>query len=226
MSSLTSIFEKVKEAGWFVLGLGVMVIFVVIIAIFLNGAIYIGEKIIPFLQILLGWASAIFFLILLPLDLIRKTRKVAGTATFYFSYLSGFTLWFYAALSAYYLWGFLGLIVGLFLAGVGVLPIAILASLFNGEWTILWNLLYLAALTYGSRILAIYTLSKVEERQDPVLADNEYQDNNVSITEAEIVSEPIDDDEMYTFCTCGKRLEWKKPDSLPLFCKYCGTKLK
>ncbi len=218
--------ERVKGAGAFVLGLGAMVVIGFVIAIFLNGAVFIGEKILPFLQGFLSWASAVFFLILLPLDFIRKTRRLAGTATFYFSYIAGFTLWFYAALAAYYLWGFLGLIIGIFLAGVGVLPIAILASLFNSEWTILWNLLYLAALTYGSRILSIYTLSKAEELHESIPIDNGYQDNQENITEAEIVSESVEDDEMYTFCTCGKRLEWKKPDSLPHFCKYCGTQLK
>lgn len=215
MSPLTSILEKVKEAGWFVLGLGMMVVIGVIFAIFLNGAIYIGEKIVPFLQILLGWASAIFFFILLPLDLIQKTRKVAGIATFYFSYLSGFTLWFYAALSAYYLWGFLGLIVGLFIAGVGVLPVAILASLFNGEWTILWNLLYLAALTYGSRMLSIHTLSKAEETTDdmPSIEGAYSSPQEESIREAEIVSSS-------NFCSqCGKELI-----NNPAFCKYCGAK--
>lgn len=221
--------EKVKEAGWFVLGLGMMIVAVVIIAIFLNGTIYIGEKILPFLQDVLVWASVLFFLVLLPFSFIRKTYKFVGTATFYFSYLSGFTLWFYSALVTYYFWGFFGLIVGLFLVGIGVLPIAIIASLFNGEWTILWNLFYLAALTYGSRILSIYTLSKIAESHGAVLIDDGYQNREENITEAEIVSEPVEndeDDEMFTFCTCGKRLEWKKPSSCPNFCKYCGINLK
>lgn len=205
--------EKVKEAGWLVLGLVMMVVIMAIFAIFLNGTIYIGEKILPFLQDVLGWASALFFLILLPLSFIRKTHKSAGTATFYFSYLSGFTLWFYAALATYYLWGFFGLIVGLFLAGIGVLPIAIIASLFGGEWTILWNLFYLAALTYGSRILSIYTLSKIEEPHEAVPIDDGYQNREENITEAEIVSEN-------SFCTnCGKELV-----NNPAFCRYCGTK--
>jgi len=54
------------------------------------------------------------------------------------------------------IWGMFAVIVGLFIAGVGVVPIAILASLIHTEWLILIQLIILLGLTFGSRIWGAY----------------------------------------------------------------------
>ena len=53
------------------------------------------------------------------------------------------------------LWGVLAVIIGLFLFGVGVVPIAMLATLFNGMWLELGLLFLAVILTFGCRLLGI-----------------------------------------------------------------------
>ena len=52
--------------------------------------------------------------------------------------------------------------IGLFLAGIGVVPIAIIATAIEGEWTVVGELIFLILLTYGSRYFGF----KLAERAD------------------------------------------------------------
>ena len=56
-------------------------------------------------------------------------------------------------------------ILGLFMAGIGVVPIAMLATLLKGMWGPLVELLLLTILTFGSRIGAL-SLAQTLERID------------------------------------------------------------
>jgi len=66
------------------------------------------------------------------------------------------------------LWGLFGLFVGLFIMGIGVVPIAMIASLFKGEWSILWDLFFLIAFALGFRILGYYLMDKNLEDDETV----------------------------------------------------------
>jgi len=41
----------------------------------------------------------------------------------------------------------------LFLAGVGVVPVAFLATLFHKAWPLFWDVVYGVVMTYGTRYL-------------------------------------------------------------------------
>ena len=53
------------------------------------------------------------------------------------------------------LWGGFAVMIGLFLCGVGVVPMAMLATLFSGMWLELGLLFLAIVLTFGTRILGI-----------------------------------------------------------------------
>lgn len=77
----------------------------------------------------LSWvAIAILILFFYPLALIRKARSFAGKWIYASSYLFGITTWFLGAIVTFSTWGWIGLIIGLLFAGVGVVPIGILAA--------------------------------------------------------------------------------------------------
>ena len=59
------------------------------------------------------------------------------------------------------MWGWVGIFVGLFMAGVGV-PVAALASLLHAEWFIQLALLLL--LTFGLRVWGLHLLAMAERR--------------------------------------------------------------
>jgi TPR repeat protein len=49
----------------------------------------------------------------------------------------------------------MGVFVGIFMGGVGIVPLGMLASLFNGDWYAIGILVFGLALTFGARIIAI-----------------------------------------------------------------------
>jgi len=59
-------------------------------------------------------------------------------------------------------WGVFALVMGLFLAGVGVLPAALISAIFHANWSVLTELLIGLALTFGTRILGAW-LTRVPE---------------------------------------------------------------
>jgi hypothetical protein len=99
-------------------------------------------------------------IILIPLSLIRTIRGFTGTLIYAGSYIIGLSLWAFSAIVAYILWGYFGLFIGLFLMGIGVVPVAFLAALFKGEWSAMGNIIVGILLTYGTRIAGIYIASK------------------------------------------------------------------
>jgi hypothetical protein len=94
----------------------------------------------------------------------RRTRAFAGGGIYLASYVFGITLWVWSLLISYTLWGIGGVLIGLILAGIGIVPIAILASLFHGLWSICNQLFLVTAITFGTRFLGTFLLMKSENR--------------------------------------------------------------
>ncbi len=67
------------------------------------------------------------------------------------------------------LWGVFGVFVGLFMGGIGVVPIAMFATSVKGQWMPLIELVVLAVMTFASRIGATTLAASLEnERQWPI----------------------------------------------------------
>ena len=79
---------------------------------------------------------ALDILIILPLGIFKKTKGASAIGLVVSSYVYGLTLWFWALLLTYIIWGVVAVFIGLFIAGVGVDPIAMLATAIKGEWSI------------------------------------------------------------------------------------------
>ena len=63
--------------------------------------------------------------------LFRKTRGLAGEWLYVASIIFGLATWFLGASVTFYTWGWTGFLIGVFLAGVGVVPIGIAAAFFS-----------------------------------------------------------------------------------------------
>jgi hypothetical protein len=129
----------------------IVMLFLLVLAI--QGGAWLAGKILPALPIFSELVLAADILIFLPLAIFRTTRKLAGDGLYVSSYAFGVTLWIWAFLLAYTIWGALAVIIGLFLVGVGVVPIAMLATAFAGQWQNFGILLSLLLLTFGIRFL-------------------------------------------------------------------------
>ena len=63
----------------------------------------------------------------------------------------------------YALWGGFGLFIGLMLGGVGVVPLAMLATLFKGMWSVFGELILMIVVTVGTRMLGLFLATKARE---------------------------------------------------------------
>jgi len=102
----------------------------------------------------ISWiGAAIIVLVLLPMALFRATRPAAGTGMYFASYLFGFTTWFLGAAVTIVSWGWVGFIVGLIIAGVGVVPIGILAAFISLKLPALgFSLIVMVVIVFATRI--------------------------------------------------------------------------
>lgn len=155
--------EKLKSIGSVLLVIGIFVGISLLVGFFIRGGLWLSQVLYPWLTLISAIAFIFCIIVLLPLAFIRKTRGFSGLGLFIASYIFGASLWVWAFLLTYTLWGAIALIIGLFIAGVGVVPIAMFATLLNGEWSILGQLVLLVILTFGSRILGFYLINKAEE---------------------------------------------------------------
>ena len=154
--------DKLKSAAGWTFGIVVVIGLLALPFIFIKGAIWASEHVLPPL-ISVGWiALAIVLLVLLPLSIFKRLRGFTGTGIFIASYVFGLICWLIGFVVTYALWGLWAIIIGLLFLGGGVVPIGMLAALIKGEWQMLVALLVLAALTFGSRLLGAFIAASAE----------------------------------------------------------------
>jgi len=76
-------------------------------------------------------ALAVAVLILLPLAAWPKTRAAGGSGLVFVSYIFGATTWFLGAAVTFGSFGWIGLIIGIFVCGLGVVPLGIFGAFFG-----------------------------------------------------------------------------------------------
>lgn len=147
------------------IGLGALVPIGLVALLFLSllmvrGMVWASDKALPWLVFASEIATVICVFVFLPLCIFRRTRPWAGVAFYHTSFLFGTMLFAYSCLFVVDVWGYVGLAIGLFFAGVGVVPVALLAALLHAEWHSLTEILVELFLTFGTRVLGIYLSTK------------------------------------------------------------------
>ena len=154
--------DKLKSVAGFALGTAILLAALALIVIFIKGALWASEHVLPPL-IRVGWfALAVVLLLLLPLSLFKRLRGYTGAGIFMGSYVFGLICWLTGFVVTYTLWGLWAIILGLLFLGGGVVPIGMAASLFKGEWQTFGILIVLVVLTFGSRIVGTYIAHRAE----------------------------------------------------------------
>ncbi len=112
-----------------------------------------------------GITTAICIFILLPLGIFRSTRAFAGIGLVTASWILGAVLWIYGAVATLSFWGWIGLIIGLLIFGVGVVPLGFLALALQSQWEWFWNLGLLLVVVVASRIGGGFLIEAAERRR-------------------------------------------------------------
>jgi hypothetical protein len=153
----------IKSIGFVILGLVVLTAVVFVIPVFIAGTTVVAEKVLPFLWVAAYIAMIFCVVVFLPLSLFRRTRIVPIYGFLMASYLFGLGMWLYGFLVTYDLWGEGGVFVGLFLVGIGVVPVAIIAAALKQMWPVVGALIVGLVVTFGARMFAFY-LAKTLDR--------------------------------------------------------------
>jgi hypothetical protein len=142
--------DRLKALGGLVLGLAVLVGIALIVAGFLRGALWASEHLLPPLA-KIGWVVLAFNLVvMLPLSLIRRARPVTGLVIYVSGILFGMIGWLVGFTLTYFLWGPGAVIFGLVLAGIGVVPLGLVACVIHGAWSGFFLLLVITIAAVGS----------------------------------------------------------------------------
>lgn len=158
--------DSLKTIGGFALSLLALVGGWLLVMLIIKGGVWLSAKLLPILSVISAYSFFACILILVPLAVFRRTQGFAGIGLYIASYIFGASLWMTGLLLSYTLWGLLAVIIGLCILGVGVVPVALLATLFNGLWSPFFGLVFLLIATYGSRSIALYVLERYEERRN------------------------------------------------------------
>ena len=152
--------EFFQQLGCFVIGIAVILLLGMVCLLFLKGGLWLSKTLYPVMYDLSIIAFAVSFLVLLPFSLFKKTRHISINGLIIASFVFGAFTWMCSFIVSYDLWGYTGLFIGIFIGGIGVVPIALLASLFNGQWFTLIHIALLLIITLGFRMLSLLIASK------------------------------------------------------------------
>src|SRR5208282_5476694 len=94
--------------------------------------------------------------VLLPLSIFRAPRIVSVWGFLIASYVFGVDVWMYGFLVTFDLWGSIGVLFGLFLGVVGIVPLGMIAAALHALWSIVAELAFGIAITYGARMFAFF----------------------------------------------------------------------
>ncbi len=149
-----------KSMGRVIIGLGLLTGLMLLILMFVKGGVWVGEQAYPLLASISKLALFLTIFILTPLAYFKPTRSFAGLGIYFASYVFGLTLWVWSLILTYNLWGIFAVIIGLFFAGLGIVPVALLATLFSGKLSTFGELLLLMAFVPICRMFGIFMVAK------------------------------------------------------------------
>ncbi len=155
--------NKKKEIGSKAAGFLLLLAFMAIPVVLLFGAAEFSVWALDWMPSVIGIAL-IACLVLLPVALIPPVRAVLGGLYGLASIVFGLCLWLYCLAFTYIEWGILAVVIGVLLAGVGVVFTGILAALFSAAWGVLGNVAVLVGLAVGTRFLASWLAASAEQR--------------------------------------------------------------
>lgn len=166
-----------KTLGAIALSIVVLALFLVLMSLLLAGSVWwtrhIVEPVITWLashvlrpvEIFSMLAFAADLVVLLPLSAFRSCRPFSTMGLLLSSALFGINAWLGSLVIVFYIWGTGGVLIGLLLGGVGVIPLALIASAIHSEWASFLSVLIWLVLLFVVRAFALFLASGKEAQE-------------------------------------------------------------
>jgi heme/copper-type cytochrome/quinol oxidase subunit 4 len=161
----SAMLSQLKGVGAFALGVLLLVGITVLALGVISGGAWLAAKIYPIVSVISAMALALSLLVLIPMTLFERTREAGASGLMIASVIFGASLWLWSLVFTYETWGVIAVFIGKFLFGVGIVPVAMLAALVNGLWSILGQLFLGLVLTFGTRFLAAWIAAREDARR-------------------------------------------------------------
>lgn len=133
---------------------------ILLVSIFIKGFVWFDDNAKPLIN---GILTILFYLILpasLILSIFKRVRGFGGIGVLVSSSLLIFNVWVWSLEIAYILAGKIWLIVGILFAGVGVIPIALVAAAISSQWLFVFSIVATLIIAWVVRIFSFFVLSK------------------------------------------------------------------
>ena len=139
--------ETLDNCGAMLLSLMIGILLLMIVATLMLGLKWAYSKLLPWFQTMAIIAFGTLVLVALPLAIAKRTRVYSVGVLLVVFQIFAATLWMEGFLLTMSIWGGGATVVGMFFGGIGVIPMAMLATLVNGMWRPFVELLALTVLT-------------------------------------------------------------------------------
>jgi hypothetical protein len=114
---------------------------VLIIGLFISGGSLLVNLLLPgFITLSYIWI-ALNLLIFLPAGYFLKNKEVSGKSLLFSSFFLGITLWSWCLVLTFKTFGWFGVLIGVILLGIGIIPAGILAAIITQQFNVLLILL-------------------------------------------------------------------------------------
>ena len=154
------LFKSIRRA---IISVCVLAAIFLLILMFVKGGVWMSQKLYPSLSSISKVAMICIIVVFVPLAAFQRTQAIAGLGILASSYVFGLTLWIWSLLLTYNLWGIFAVILGLFFVGIGIVPMALLAVLFKGQWSTFGELLLLMIFIPVSRSFGLYLTARAAQ---------------------------------------------------------------
>jgi hypothetical protein len=129
--------EGIKSVGLaFALLIAVLAIALIFMlgVILFHGSMWLTNEVYPYVMKMLLYTFEVHLIAILPLSFIKKARRVLEIPLLAIVLVYGLALGTQSILTTYTHWGGLGVFIGLFMGGIGIIPAGIASSALNGSW--------------------------------------------------------------------------------------------
>lgn len=151
-----------RNTGVFLVGAILFVATILISAIFLVGITWLTVVLEPFIVFVYSLTIQSCFFVLLPLAIFKTTRTFSATGFALAAMVMAIYVWLVSVLVVFKFWGFVGLVAGIVLGVVGIVPLALIAGTMNRVWLDVGHIALGVALYFGLYVFGIYLRSTMK----------------------------------------------------------------
>ena len=126
---------------------------------------FIFGKLYPWVSNIALAVFIIDLIVVLPISFFKKPKGLCGIILLNSSYILGLQLWLSGLMLTLQIWGIWAAIIGILLFGVGVIPIALIATSVKGMWNEGFQILLSVLVVFATRMLGAYLIEKSTQRE-------------------------------------------------------------